>query len=223
MKSLSISLVMALAGATMGFAGTTVWSVDKQKGNDMQPAYWYSYAQPEATATGVLNTTTEGYVFTTALDLNSETYSVAGFGFAWKQTNKQDVDVDLSSYSGLCVTYKADRQFRLDLKQSGIGEELNYYGDVLPAQATLAPVFVDFSKIAQEPGWGQKFDLDLTKQVAIQMSYKAGLADGVAENVITIASVSLGDCEETPVESGLKLLEPYDKAQTVSVKESETL
>ena len=29
MKSLSISLVMALAGATMGFAGTTVWSVDR--------------------------------------------------------------------------------------------------------------------------------------------------------------------------------------------------
>ena len=221
---------MALAGATMGFAGTTVWSVDKQKGNDMQPAYWYSYAQPEATATGVLNTTTEGYVFTTALDLNSETYSVAGFGFAWKQTNKQDVDVDLSSYSGLCVTYKADRQFRLDLKQSGIGEELNYYGDVLPAQATLAPVFVDFSKIAQEPGWGQKFDLDLTKQVAIQMSYKAGLANSFEasdatrhKNVITISAISLGECGSVIEEPSLSVLEPYNKAQTVSVKESETL
>ena len=115
MKSLSLSLVMALAGATTGFAGTTVWSFDKQKGNDMQPAYWFSYAQPEPNTKGTLSDTDDGYKqFSVELDLNSDQYSVAGFGFAWKQTNKQDVDVDLSAHSGLCFTYKADRPFRFD-------------------------------------------------------------------------------------------------------------
>ena len=225
MKSLSLSIMMALAGATTGFAGTTVWSVDKKTGNDMQPATWYEYAQPDTSKVvkGDRSATTEGIQYSILLDLRDDkVFSTAGFGFVWKQENGNDIDVDLSAYSGLCVTYKANRQFRLDLKQSTIGD-FNYYGQVLPAQSTFAPVFVDFSKIAQEGGWGEKVPLDLTKQIAIQMSYKSNMAEGLADNEITIAAVSLGECETVIEAPSLSVLEPYNKAQTVSVKESETL
>ena len=225
MKSLSLSLVMALAGATTGLAGTTVWSIDKKTGNDMQPATWYEYAQPDTSKVvkGDRSATTEGIQYSILLDLRDDkVFSTAGFGFVWKQENGNDIDVDLSAYSGLCVTYKANRQFRLDLKQSTIGD-FNYYGQVLPAQSTFAPVFVDFSKIAQEGGWGEKVPLDLTKQIAIQMSYKSNMAEGLADNEITIAAVSLGECETVIEAPSLSVLEPYNKAQTVSVKESETL
>jgi len=230
MKSLSLSLVMALAGTTMGFAGSTVWSFDKQKGNDMQPAYWFSYAQPEPNTKGTLSDTDDGYKqFSVELDLNSDQYSVAGFGFAWKQTNKQDVDVDLSSHSGLCITYKADRQFRLDLKQSTI-TDYNYYGTDLPAASTFTSRYIDFQNFAQEAGWGETASLDLTKQLAIQMSYKAGHANSFEasdatrhKNVITISAISLGECGSVIEEPSLSVLEPYNKAQTVTMKETDSL
>ena len=229
MKSLSLSLVMALAGVTMGHAAT-VWSFDKKTGNDVQPAYWYSYAQPEPNTLGVLSDTDDGYKeFDATLDLNSDQYSVAGFGFAWKTANKEDVPIDISAHAGLCLTYKADRPFRLDLKQATI-TDYNYYGVVLPATTELTSKFMDFQNFAQEDGWGQKVNLDLTQQLAIQMSYKAGIAANLEssdanrhKNVITIAAVSLGECETVVEEPSVKLLEPYDKVQTVTMKESDSL
>jgi len=230
MKSLSLSMVMALAGVTLGYAGTTVWSFDKQKGNDMQPAYWYSYAQPEPNTTGVLTDTDDGYKqFSIALDLNSDQYSVAGFGFAWKSSGGQDVDVDLSTHSGLCITYKADRQFRLDLKQSTI-TDYNYYGTDLPAASEFTSRYIDFQNFAQEAGWGATVLLDLTKQLAIQMSYKAGHANSFGEsdatrhkNVVTISAISLGECETVVEKPKLSVLEPYDKTQTKTIKETDSL
>jgi hypothetical protein len=223
-------MVMALAGVTLGYAGTTVWSFDKQKGNDMQPAYWYSYAQPEPNTTGVLTDTDDGYKqFSIALDLNSDQYSVAGFGFAWKSSGGQDVDVDLSTHSGLCITYKADRQFRLDLKQSTI-TDYNYYGTDLPAASEFTSRYIDFQNFAQEAGWGATVPLDLTKQLAIQMSYKAGHANSFGEsdatrhkNVVTISAISLGECETVVEKPKLSVLEPYDKTQTKTIKETDSL
>ncbi len=224
MKSLSLSLVMALTGVTMGFAGATVWSFDKKTGNDMQPAYWYDYAQPAADgATGVRADTDEGYKqFTANLALKSSEYSVAGFGFVWKQVNSKDAVVDISAHSGLCLTYKADRPFRVDLKQATI-TDYNYFGVVVPAQSEFSSKFLDFQNFAQEEGWGQQTTLDLTQQLAIQMSYKEGFAENIAKNVITVAAISLGECETVVEEPALKLLEPYDKVQTVTMKESDSL
>ena len=224
MKSLSLSLVMALTGVTMGFAGATVWSFDKKTGNDMQPAYWYDYAQPAADgATGVRADTDEGYKqFTANLALKSSEYSVAGFGFVWKQVDSKDAVVDISAHSGLCLTYKADRPFRVDLKQATI-TDYNYFGVVVPAQSEFSSKFLDFQNFAQEEGWGQQTTLDLTQQLAIQMSYKEGFAENIAKNVITVAAISLGECETVVEEPALKLLEPYDKVQTVTMKESDSL
>ncbi len=224
MKSLSLSLVMALTGVTMGFAGATVWSFDKKTGNDMQPAYWYDYAQPAADgATGVRADTDEGYKqFTANLALKSSEYSVAGFGFVWKQVNSKDAVVDISAHSGLCLTYKADRPFRVDLKQATI-TDYNYFGVVVPAQSEFSSKFLDFQNFAQEEGWGQQTTLDLTQQLAIQMSYKEGFAENIAKNVITVAAISLGECETVVEEPTLKVLEPYDKAQSVTMKETDSL
>ena len=229
MKPLSLSLVMALAGVTMGHAAT-VWSYDKPTGNDVQPEQnWFSFAQGGST-TGKLVDTQEGYKqFTVALDLNSSDYSTAGFGFVWKSVNGQDAPVDLSAYPGICFTYKADRPFRVDFKQPTV-TDYNFYGVVLPAQDDFAAKYVDFQSLAQEGGWGNTVSLDLTQQQAIQVNYKEGIAKNLEssdaernKNVITFAAVSLGECETVVEEPLLTLLEPYDKVQTVTMKESDSL
>ena len=229
MKPLSLSLVMALAGVTMGHAAT-VWSYDKPTGNDVQPEQnWFSFAQGGST-TGKLVDTQEGYKqFTVALDLNSSDYSTAGFGFVWKSVNGQDAPVDLSAYPGICFTYKADRPFRVDFKQPTV-TDYNFYGVVLPAQDDFAAKYVDFQSLAQEGGWGNTVSLDLTQQQAIQVNYKEGIAKNLEssdaernKNVITFAAVSLGECESVVEEPLLTLLEPYDKVQTVTMKESDSL
>ena len=229
MKSLSLSLVMALAGVTMGHAAT-VWSFDKPTGNDVQPEKnWFSFAQGGST-TGKLVDTQEGYKqFTVALDLNSSEYSTGGFGFVWKSANNQDSPIDISAYSGLCITYKADRPFRVDLKQTSV-TDYNFYGIILPAQKDFVSKYVDFQSFAQEGGWGTEVALDLTQQTAIQVNYKEGIAKNLEEsdaernkNTITFSAVSLGECETVVEESNLKLLEPYDKVQTVTMKETDSL
>ena len=220
---------MILAGAVSGIAGTSVWSYDKPKGNEMQPARWGDvYAQPkEDGATGELTTTTEGYQqFTTKLVFNGSQYSAAGFSLVWKQSGT----VDLSSYPGLCLTYKADRPFRVDFKQTSV-TDYNYYGIVLDAQTDFVSKFIDFQSLAQEGGWGTEVPLDLTQQDAIQINYKEGIASILEEsdadrlkNVITISAVSLGECEtEPPVVEEFTVLEPYDQIQKITVKETETL
>ena len=233
MKSLSLSVAIALAGVVSSFAGTTVWSFDKKTGNDMQPAYWYSYQDSSTQTYGVVELTTEGYrQFSATLNLNlgAGKTSATGFGFAWKQVNRKDVAVDLSTYSGLCLTYKAEKPFRVDFKQENI-TNYNFHGMVLPAQEDFTPTFIDFTKIAQE-NWGDDnvVALDLKQQLAVQMSYKTGIAEELEgadrnKNVITVSAVSLGECETTPppVTEGLKVLEPYDKVQQVTIAKTDSL
>ena len=228
MKSLSLSIAMILAGAVSGIAGTSVWSVDKKTGNDVQPARWGDvYANPEGQAKGELKLTDEGYVFSTELVLNSSTYSSAGFSIVWKRSNTEYAD--LSSYSGLCLTYKADRPFRVDFKQPSV-TDYNFHGVVLPAQDTFVAKFIDFQNLEQEGGWGKTVALDLTQQQGIQINYKEGIVAGLEEsdanrtkNVIVVSAVSLGDCDEPVVEDSLVVLAPYNKVQQVTIKETDTL
>ena len=229
MKSLSLSVAMILAGAVSGIAGTSVWSFDKQKGNEMQPAYWYTYAQPTGETTGDLKDTEEGYKqFTTTLTLSSSEYGAAGVGLVWKQESKKDVPVDLSQYAGICLTYKAEQKFRVDFKQTSV-TDYDFHGIYLDAQDEFASKFIDFQNLSQE-GWGAKVALDLKNQEAIQINYKTGiandLANGAAKNVITISAISLGDCESTEIvvpDTGLRVLEPYDKLVKDSIAETDSL
>ena len=232
MKSLSLSVLMVLAGAVSSFAGATVWSFDKQKGNDVQPAYWFSYQDTTTQTYGVLKDHADGYKeFTATLNLNlgEGKTSATGFGIAWKQTNRQDVPINLSSYDGLCLTYKATNPFRVDFKQSSV-TDYNFHGVVLQAKDEFTPTFIDFKNLAQEAGWGKEVDLDLTQQLGVQMNYKTGIAEAVDgadkdKNVITIKAISLGECESSVVvsDTGFKVLEPYDKVQSVTIKETDSL
>jgi len=228
MKSLSLTFAMILAGAVTSIAGTSVWSVDKKTGNDVQPARWGDvYANPDGQAKGELKLTDEGYVFSTQLVLNSSTYSSAGFSIVWKRNSNEYAD--LSSYSGLCLTYKADRPFRVDFKQPSV-TDYNFHGVVLPAQDTFVAKFIDFANLEQEGGWGQKVTLDLTQQQGVQINYKEGIASSLEEsdanrtkNVITVSAVSLGDCDEPVVEDSLVILSPYNETQRITIKETDTL
>lgn len=232
MKSLSLTVAMALAGAVSSFAGTSVWSYDKPRGNTMQPAYWYTYEDSTLQTYGKLADTQEGYKeFRATLNMNAPAgkTSATGFGFAWKQTNRRDVPVDLSSYGGICLTYKATNPFRVDFTQSSV-TDYNFYGVILPAKDELTPTFIDFRNLAQEAGWGKEVALDLTQQLAVQLNYKDVIArdlegTGRDRNVITLSAVSLGECEtEPPVEEdSLKVLDPYDKTQQVTMKKVDSL
>ena len=220
----TIVLILICIAPSICFAGTSVWSYDKQTGNEMQPATWFYFAQPNLETKGVLSDTDEGYKqFSATLYLDSDQYSTAGFGFVWKQIKNygsgsmNDADVNLSAYDGLCLTYKADRPFRLDLRQPTI-TDYNYYGVVLPAKDEFAFKFLKFQNFAQEDGWGEAVALDLTKQSGVQFSYKMGLALGLDEsdsdrnkNVITIAAISLADNE-----SCSSVINPSNELPTVS-------
>jgi hypothetical protein len=232
MKSLSLSILMVLAGTVSSFAGASVWSFDKQRGNDVQPAYWYSYQDSTTQTYGVLKDLADGYKeFSATLNLNlgEGKTSATGFGIAWKQTNRQDVPIDLSSYDGLCLTYKATNPFRVDFKQSSV-TDYNFYGVVLQAKDEFTSSFIDFKNLAQEVGWGKTVDLDLTQQLGVQMNYKTGIAEAVDgadknKNVITIKAISLGECESSVVvaDTSFKILEPYDKVQSVTLKAKDSL
>ncbi len=232
MKSLSLSILMVLAGTVSSFAGASVWSFDKQRGNDVQPAYWYSYQDSTTQTYGVLKDLADGYKeFSATLNLNlgAGKTSATGFGIAWKQTNRQDVPIDLSSYEGLCLTYKATNPFRVDFKQSSV-TDYNFYGVVLQAKDEFTSSFIDFKNLAQEVGWGKTVDLDLTQQLGVQMNYKTGIAEAVDgadknKNVITIKAISLGECESSVVvaDTSFKILEPYDKVQSVTLKAKDSL
>jgi len=229
MRSLTLSIMMALAGVTMSFAGTSVWSYDNPNAGEMKPAYWYSYGDSSSQTYGVRKVTTEGYQqFTATLNLQKEGTSAAGFGFAWKQTNKQDVPIDLSSYEGLCLTYKATHPFRVDFKQSDI-TDYDFHGVYLSAEDEFVSKFIDFKNLSQE-GWGNTVALDLTQQLTVQINYKTGIANqlgaDVADrniNVITVSEVSLGACQAVEPEENLKILAPYDKVQTDTLNKSDTL
>ena len=231
MKSLSLSVLMVLAGAVSSFAGATVWSFDKQKGNDVQPAYWFSYQDSSTQTYGVVKDLTDGYKeFTATLNLNlgEGKTSATGFGIAWKQTNRQDVPIDLSAYEGLCLTYKATNPFRVDFKQSSV-KDYDFHGIILQPKDDFTAAFIDFKNLAQE-GWGDKVALDLTQQLGVQMNYKTGIAEGVEgagkdKNVITVKAISLGECESSVVvaDTGFKVLEPYNKVQADTLKDTDSL
>ena len=103
MKSLSLSILMVLAGTVSSFAGASVWSFDKQRGNDVQPAYWYSYQDSTTQTYGVLKDLADGYKeFTATLNLNlgNGKTSATGFGIAWKHINKESLHMAGHFYSG---------------------------------------------------------------------------------------------------------------------------
>jgi hypothetical protein len=188
---LSMLALAALAGMSMA-AVTTVMYFDGgkyQKGEVPPFGSWYTYADSTNKAGASIETGTAAMEIMTKVNKLKDTY--AGAGFIWA---KGGTAVDLSAYEGMgvCLTYTADADFRMEFKQSTI-KDANYNGVLVEAQSDMETVYFPFADFAQED-WGDETvvkALDLTKQTGVNFSYKTALA-GPNVNMINIAAISFG-------------------------------
>ena len=192
-KMISWLGVMGALASSAYAASATVWSAGEGNGTVPPVGAWYKYPTKTtngATATFVTDSI-HGYKTLKASVSATNESSAAGMGFAWA---KNDGEISLAAYKGVCLTYSATSQFRLEFKQSTISD-YDYYGVVLNKSTAQKSVFIDFADLTQE-GWGDAADFDLTAQQALQFAYKQSLAAETGNsttNTIAISAVSLGN------------------------------
>ena len=191
MKARLSILALALMGGMAAAGVVTVWDYQAGNGTEIRPyGKWYTYATKNTDASADTSTTSSGKLMLLTIDPDDDV-SNAGVGFGWGA--KADSIKNLSAYSGVCLTYTAKAEFRMDFKQSTI-TDYNYNGVVVPAQTSMGTVYFPFEDFAQE-SWGKvKKALDLTKQTGVQFTYKYAYYDenGVKANTIKIANISFG-------------------------------
>ncbi|MBR4785018.1 MAG: tandem-95 repeat protein [Fibrobacter sp.] len=188
---LSIIALALLSGVVMA-APERVWSITEGNGKTIHPyGKWYTYTYSESGSAAKIDTATTATAKVITASVGRTISSSAGVGFGWGA--KQDSIKDLSIYEGVCLTYAAEAAFRLDFKQTTV-KDGNYNGYNVPAQASIDTIFIPFSELAQEKGWGVTRALDLTKQTGVQFSYKQSFVEteGVLKNVIKIAAIHFG-------------------------------
>lgn len=218
-KMISIlGAVCALVGSAIA-APELIWSAAEGNGKTLHPyGKWYTYKS--GTAAGIdTATTSTAKVITAKASKTAETS--AGVGFGWGA--KPDTVKDLSAYEGVCLTYTADGEFRMDFKQSTI-KDYNYNGVIVPAQSAMETVFFPFSEFKQED-WGDETvtkAFDLTKQTGVQFGFKTANAkeSGITTNIIQIAAIAFGSScvnHAPTLQTGVK---PTDEA---TLKEGDTL
>ena len=192
-KMISWLGVMGALASSAYAASATVWSAEDGNGTVPPVGAWYKYPTKTtngATATFVTDSI-HGYKTLKASVSATNESSAAGMGFAWA---KNEGEISLAAYKGVCLTYSATSQFRLEFKQSTISD-YDYYGVVLNKSTAQKSVFIDFADLTQE-GWGDAADFDLTAQQALQFAYKQSLAAETGNsttNTIAISAVSLGN------------------------------
>ena len=194
---LSMLALAVLAGMSMA-AITPIMSFEggKYVKGEVPPyGSWYTYADSANNAYAAITTGKTSMEIEAKVDKKKDTY--AGAGFIWANAGAA---VDLSAYKGMgvCLTYTADANFRMEFKQSNIKND-NFNGVVVKAQSEMKTVFFPFDEFAQED-WGQTSNvaLDLTKQTGVNFSYKTALA-GPNINMINIAAMAFGSsCVNTP-------------------------
>ena len=188
---LSIIALALLSGVVMA-APERVWSITEGNGKTIHPyGKWYTYTYSETGSAAKIDTATTSTAKVITASVGRTVSSSAGVGFGWGA--KQDSIKDLSAYEGVCLTYAAEAAFRLDFKQTTV-KDGNYNGYNVPAQASIDTIYIPFSELAQEKGWGVTRALDLTKQTGVQFSYKQSFVEteGVLKNVIKIAAIHFG-------------------------------
>jgi len=181
-------LTLALVGSFATAALEPVWSAADGNGPVIHPfGKWYIYKDGTGAKIDTSTTATAKSIIAT---VSKTAETSAGAGFAWAA---KDAAIDLSAYQGVCLTYSAKADFRMDFKQSSI-KNYNYNGFVVPAQASIDTLFIPFADFAQED-WGDEtvpVALDLTKQTGVQFSYKKALVTTLTANTINIAAIALG-------------------------------
>jgi VCBS repeat-containing protein len=188
-----VGVVCALVGSAVA-APELVWSAADGNGKTIHPyGKWYTYTYSETGNAATVSLESEADANVITAKVGRTVSSSAGVGFGWGA--KADSIKDLSAYEGICLTYAADTIFRLDFKQATI-KDGNYNGYDVPPKASIDTLFIPFSKLAQEAGWGTKKALDLEMQTGVQFSYKQSYLDqenpGMTTNVIKIAAIHFG-------------------------------
>lgn len=158
--------------------------------------------------------TAVGYSTTLAATTGNP-YPAVGMRMAWRPS---DASADISAQSGLCVTYKATNDVRLNLEQAAMNHT-NYHGAALPAQTRFTARDLDFSAFQQEAGWAFKTVLDLQRQIALRFEYKNSAS---TSNTLEVLQVGFkGQCSNAtfaPI-----LLAPYDVKVVKTLNEGDSL
>ena len=192
---ISTLALAALTGMSMAAVTTVMYFEDgKYTKGEIAPIGWYPYKSPEKNSTVSIDTATTKTYKEIVATVSKTVESSAGVSLAWKA---KDAAIDLSAFKGMgvCLTYTATAEFRMDLKQTTVAD-YNYHGVIVPAQSAMETVYFPFADFEQED-WGDETitkALNLAVQTGIQFSYKTALAteSGVNSNTIHIAAISLG-------------------------------
>lgn len=122
--------------------------------------------------------------------LSGTGYPAVGISMTWGS----DL-ADLSSHDSLCVVYKSSAALRMNLKQSSMEYNSNYYGATLAASTKWVAKKAPFNSLVQESDWGYATPLDLTRQLALLFEYKSTAGNSVSAQ---IAQIGFGNSCSTP-------------------------
>ena len=215
-------LALALMGSTAMAASATVWSVANSKDvkGEIPPYGWYTYTYPEKNTAVTVESSMLATAKLVSVTVSKTVESSAGVGFSWA---KNDASIDLSAYSGVCLTYSATAPFRLDFKQPNI-DDSNYNGFDVPKKGSVDTLFIPFADLAQED-WGDatvEVAFDPKKQTGVQFSYKKSfVATSGTSNTIRLSSITLGtSCSNhaPTLKSGVKAADTADLLEGDTVK-----
>lgn len=189
-------LALASLVSISSAATAVVWD---ENGNGTMPALGaYTYKYPDKTNASIDTSNVDNVKVLKFSVPKTTTSAGAGYGFAWKQgSDWNPVKVSLSSYKGVCMTYKASYQFRLDFQQYGIDDsKQGYWGALLPAASDFKSTFISFSGLTL--GWGNKSTAvawNVANQLGVQLSYKSDYVktDAAAKNEVQISKFILAD------------------------------
>ena len=180
------------------------------------PKSIYSYAYPKkngpitVTVKTPKDTAKPYYIQASFVAEEGAKNSGAGFGFAWElDEDYEPKAISLAAYSGVCLSYSATAQVRMDFKQPNImsdnGGDDNFYGTLL-ASTSGAKVtkFVSFDDLKM--GWAgdEEWRWMIGKQLGLQFSYKSDFIkkNGLTNNVVLYAVRLADECpQHAPVAS----------------------
>lgn len=142
-------------------------------------------------------------------------YPSAGVSMAWGSAL-----ADISANDSLCVVYKSSAALRMNLKQSGMEYNTNYYGAALAASTKWAVKKMPVSSFTQETGWGYATPLDLTRQLALLFEYKGTAGASVTAQ---IAQVGFGGSCAAPTSAPV-VQSPYnDATHIIEMEDNDTV
>lgn len=142
-------------------------------------------------------------------------YPSAGVSMAWGSAL-----ADISANDSLCVVYKSSAALRMNLKQSGMEYNTNYYGAALAASTKWAVKKMPVSSFTQETDWGYATPLDLTRQLALLFEYKGTAGASVTAQ---IAQVGFGGSCAAPTSAPI-VQSPYnDATHIIEMEDNDTV